>query len=228
MINTITDNTINKIYNEFIVSKLNTKYLEKYKTLSEDMNTSEWNWKDKDFSRVISLLEFKNFMENNSKIFNNVLVYNGPNDPEIQYIKYNNISFIDYESNKSNDLHTLESKITYDFFMTNQTLEHTYDPCLILRKIYEIMEDDGLIYLNVPSLCPPHSTPFHHYNGFTPVGLGAIVQQAGFKILDIGFWGNKEYVTKLFTTNSWPDYFMLNDHKNDFNYSAISWIFAKK
>lgn len=228
MNNFISKNLISNIYDEFIVPKLNATYLEKYKNISFNLQSSRWPWKDKDFSRVISLLEFKLFMEKNNNTFNKSLIYNGPNDPELEYINCNNFVFVDYDTNKEKDLHLLKADIKYDFFMTNQTLEHTYDPCLILRNVYEIMNFDGLIYFNVPSLCPPHSTPFHHYNGFTPTGLGAIVQQAGFKILDIGFWGNKEYIMKLFNNNSWPDYTSLNDYCNDFNYSAISWIFAKK
>lgn len=224
----VNENEITEIYDKFIVPKLNKTYTDKYKVLPHQYNDASWNWQHKDFGRVISMLEFKEYMEKNPRIYDHALISNGPNDPELKFLNYKNISFIDYEKDKNNDLHLLNSKEKYDFFMTNQTLEHTYDPCLILRNIYSIMNDNGVIYINVPTLCPPHNTPHHHYNGFTPVGLGSIVKQAGFKILDIGFWGNKEFVTSLFTTNDWPDYLRLNDYTNDFNYSVITWIFAKK
>jgi hypothetical protein len=50
------------------------------------------------------------------------------------------------------------------------------------------MKDGGIVYMNAPSINIPHLTPYHFYTGPTPVGLGCIVQQAAFEILDIGFW----------------------------------------
>jgi hypothetical protein len=228
MNNIINENLIQEIYEKYITPKLNQIYENKYSELPMEYNDSNWNWDHKDFSRVISLLEFKDYMDKNPRVYNNALISNGTNDPELRFLKYKNISHIDYEKNKKYDLHDLNLNEKYDFFMCNQTLEHTYDPCLILRNIFNIMEDGGVVYVNVPALCPPHNTPHHYYNGFTPVGLGCILKQAGFTILDIGYWGNKDFVTHLFNTNDWPDYRMLKNYKNDFKYAAISWIFAIK
>jgi hypothetical protein len=221
-------NQIIEIYNKFIAPKLNDEYNNRYKKLPMRMNNDCWNWRHKDFSRVIAMLEFRRFTKKNRRVFEHALISNGTGDPELRFIKYKNVSFIDYEKDKKYDLQTLKMDKKYDFFMSNQTLEHTYDPCLIFRNIYEIMNKDGIVYMNVPSLSPPHNTPHHHYSGFTPVGLGCIAKQAGFEILDIGFWGNKEYVMYMFSRNDWPDYTQLQDYTNDFKYSVTSWIFAKK
>ena len=69
------------IYNKFVVPKFNN--LDKYKNLPLDFNNKNWKWEDKDFPRVISLLEFKSFLEKiGNPIFQNVLSFNGANDPE--------------------------------------------------------------------------------------------------------------------------------------------------
>ena len=220
------ENEINDIYNNFIKTKNNVDYRDKRKDVLTILNTTNWKWENKDFSRVISLLEFKEYI--NNATFKKSLIFNGHSDPELQYLNTNAIIHFDYENNKEYDLHSFQSDERFDFFMLNQTLEHTYDPCLVLRNVYNIMNEGGLIYINVPSLCPPHNTPFHYYNGFTPTGLGAIVRQAGFEICDIGYWGNKEYVQYLFEHNDWPDYKKLKDYTNNIDYAVISWVFAKK
>ena len=128
------------------------------------------------------------------------------------------------------DLQTLDlEEKDFDFVIVNQTLEHVYDPVLCLKNIYNHMKPGGILFFNVPTNGIPHSIPFHHYTGFTPVGVGVIVKAAGFRILSIGQWGNLEYLKKLFETNSFTDYRALrNPGINDFRCPIITWIFAIK
>ena len=75
----------------------------------------------------------------------------------------------------------------------------------------------------------PYATPFHFYTGFTPVGLEALVQLAGFKILHICQFGNFEYLNLLLKTHAWPDYAQLKRPGiNEFENPVITWIFAVK
>ena len=139
----------------------------------------------------------------------------------------------DYEDDKINhDLHSLNlPEKDFDFFMSNQTLEHVYDPVLVVKNIYKHMRKGGLVYMNLPAVNIPHSTPFHHYTGFTPVGLGCIFKSAGFKILDIGFWGNANYHNYIFNHYSppkWPDIRIIKDYGSHFERPAVTWIFAEK
>lgn len=85
-----------------------------------------------------------------------------------------------------------------------------------------------MVYISVPSINLIHSKPCHYYIGMTPTGLGGIVKQAGFEILDIGFYGNKEYIEFLFKNNDWPNYTQIKNYTNDINCIVCSWIFAKK
>lgn len=218
---------INKIYQEYILPKQSSAYLNKYNKNNVIPHSTH---KNKDFARIIALYEFVEFIEKYDKKFLQVCSFNGIDDPEIQYIQYEKIFNYFYEKNApKTDLISLDlDDKKFDFFMVNQTLEHVYDPCLAMRNIYNHVTDGGLVYFNVPCNGIPHDTPHHFYNGFTPISLGCMVEQAGFNILDIGFWGNKEYILKMFSENTWPDYSQLNDYKNDVNYPVIGWVFARR
>jgi SAM-dependent methyltransferase len=218
------------IYNKYIKINETTEYSNKYVPLPLEYNNKNWKWEGKDFPRVISLLEFKRYMEKYNFHFNNVLSFNGSNDPEYEYIKYNNITNYNYESDIINyDLHTLNlKKKDFDFVMINQTIEHLYDPILCLENIYDHLNKDGIFYANVPTNNIPHSTPEHYYTGITPSGLGVMTKLAGFNILEIGQWGNREYLNILFSTG-WSDYKYSNTPGiNELDCPLITWVLAKK
>ena len=219
---------VHKIYNNYVKINETSDYINKYNNLPLQYNNKNWKWEGKDFPRIISLLEFKEFMENNNNTFNNVLSFNGSNDPEYEYINCNSITNYNYTDDKiNNDLHSLKlNKNDFDFVMLNQTLEHLYDPITCLRNIYAHLKDGAIFYANVPVNNIPHSIPEHYYTGITPVGLGAIVESVGFEILEIGQWGNFDYLKKLFTIG-WCDYRDVSTN-NEINCPIITWIFAKK
>lgn len=226
----LSNNDICQIYDQFVKPKQQDEYLTRYSNLPVHLNTKSWRWENKDFPRVISLLEFERFSKETSLSFEKVLSFNGRSDPEYDFITYSQLKNYNYlDDTTKYDLHTfdLEEK-DFDFFMCNQTLEHVYDPCLVLRNIHAHMRPGGLFYCNVPSINMAHDTPYHYYTGFTPTGLGCVVKQAGFEILDIGFWGNTEYINFMMNNNDWPDYRKLSNYSSEINKEAISWIFAKK
>jgi hypothetical protein len=113
--------------------------------------------------------------------------------------------------------------------MLNQTIEHLYNPILALQNIHKHMKVGGVFYTNVPSNNIPHSTPYHFYTGITPVGLGAMVKLAGFDILKIGQWGNREYLRQSYATALWPDYtYSSNPGHNEIECPIITWCLATK
>jgi SAM-dependent methyltransferase len=219
---------IYRIYNNFVKINENSEYCNRYSELPLEFNNKNWKWENKDFPRVIALLEFKKFMENNNNFFNNVLSFNGSTDPEYEYIKFNNRINYDYDKDKiNNDLHNLNlNKKDFDFVMLNQTIEHLYDPIRCLQNVYKHLNKGAIFYANVPVNNIPHSTPEHYYTGITPTGLGVMTEIAGFEILEIGQWGNFDYLTKIFTIG-WTDYRNSLSH-NEINCPLITWIFARK
>ena len=227
----LSENDINEIYNKYISVNYTKEYANKYVPLPLYLNDKKWKWEGKDFPRVIALLEFMGYMFEYNKTFNNVLSFNGQSDPEYEYLDYLDCYNYNYEDNPVKyDLHHLElNRNDFDFVMTNQTIEHLYNPILALKNIYNHLKIGGMFYANVPVNGIPHCTPFHYYTGITPSGLGAMIRLAGFDILNIGQWGNKTYLNKMFETGGWPDYkYSDNPGYNDINCPVITWCLAIK
>lgn len=224
----ITDKDIQDIYTQFVKPNHTQEYKQRYMPLPLQRDNTSWRWEGKDFPRVIAVLEFERFVNEHGITSSKALAINGEFDPEWHYLTTKQKFAIDYETD-NHDLHTLELDQTdFDFVMVNQTLEHVYDPIRCLQNINKHMCSGGILYLNVPANSILHSVPFHHYTGYTPVGLGAVVKAAGFKILSIGYWGNWEYLKKMHESYSWPDYRQLKDTSNDVDRPVIAWIFAMK
>lgn len=226
----LSEECINEIYNKHVRINYTDDYVNKYVPLPLYLNNKAWKWENKDFPRIISLLEFKEYMLECNRLFDNVLLFNGDNDPELEYLKYNNLHNYNYADDANYDLHCLKlEKTDFDFAMLNQTIEHLYNPILALQNIHKHMKVGGVFYTNVPSNNIPHSTPYHFYTGITPVGLGAMVKLAGFNILKIGQWGNKEYLRQLYVTAQWPDYtYNSNPGHNEIECPIITWCLATK
>jgi SAM-dependent methyltransferase len=147
----------------------------------------------------------------------------------MEFLWPDEVTNLEYGVTEGYDLHTLSlPKKDYDFAMCNQIIEHLYDPILCLKNIYNHLKIGGMFYANVPTNNIPHSTPYHFYTGITPVGLGCMVTLAGFDILKIGQWGNREYLMKSYES-LWPDYtYSHNPGKNEIDCPVITWVLAVK
>jgi SAM-dependent methyltransferase len=232
--NVVPAEKIKEIYETFVKINYTEEYKNRYVPLPIDKNNKNWKWESKDFPRVIALLEFEKYIEKYNFQIENLLTFNGINDPEKEYLanRFINCHDISYERDRvNNDLHNLNlNKKDYDFAFVNQTLEHVYNPPGCLCNIYNHLKKDGYLYINVPACNGPHDEPYHYFTGFTPTGLAVMAYQAGFKILEIGQWGNIEYMVKMWTcTPEWSDYRQLtNPGLNEFKAPVITWGLFKK
>jgi SAM-dependent methyltransferase len=191
-------------------------------------NNNKWTWRGRACSRIMSLMAFKDFVKRLNIFSNKMLIMNGVKDPELQYIKSNEVVYCNYEDDKEKyDLHSLDLGVyDYDFFMCNNTLEHLYNPIKCLKNIGKHLKFGGWFYGCVPVNDIPHTTPFHYATGFTSTGVAAMLIEAGFEIISIGQWGNVDYLKKMFLTG-WPDYKHVSFY-NDKKCPVICWVFAKK
>ena len=91
--------------------------------------------------------------------------------------------------------------------LMSQTLEHLYDPLLSLVNLRHKLEPGGLLFTSTPTVNRPHMVPFH-FRHYSPMGLAALLSQAGFEILEAGQWGNAHYLDALFELvgMEWPSY----------------------
>jgi SAM-dependent methyltransferase len=224
----ISKEQIQEIYDRYVKINHTSEYDTRYSSLPLQFNNKNWKWENKDFPRIIALLEFKRYMEQYDFYFEDVLSFNNYSDPEYEYLKYKSITNLNYDDDPvNNDLHVFKTDKKFDFAMINQTIEHLYDPLTAIKNIFTHLKPGGIFYANVPANNIPHCDPFHYFTGLTPTGLGVIVKLAGFEILEIGQWGNKEYLNKLFDLG-WIDYRYLSNTGNDKTCPIITWILARK
>jgi hypothetical protein len=88
MIKTISNKEITDIYEKYIVVNYTEKNKSKYVPLPFELNNKKHKWEKIDFGRVISLLEFREYILENNLHFKEVLSFNGEVDPEFEYMKY--------------------------------------------------------------------------------------------------------------------------------------------
>ena len=60
------------------------------------------------------------------------------------------------------------------------------------------------------------------------MGLAMLFKSANFEIVEIGQWGNLEYITKMFSTHDWPGLNVLQNIRNEEKNVCQCWILAKK
>lgn len=179
-----------------------------------------------EISRNYCIMDFKEWTKN---IEIEHLACTSDDDPELKYITYKKKTVLPYPPC---DLHVLSEYYTdhFDFFLFSQTLEHLYNPFDAVKQIYTAVKVGGYVFTSVPTLNIPHNTPIH-FNGFTPMGLAMLFKTSGFEIVEIGQWGNYDYIEKLWKTHAWPTYndlekdgVVLNEERN----VCQCWILARK
>lgn len=223
------ENIIMDIYNTYVNKP--PSYFTKYEKLPLHLNGPEWPWETHDFPRIMSLLDYREWLQKyNLKHFKKVLSTCA--DPELCYITWDKMVRAEYNSETNeNDLHLLDlPEKDFDFVTFAQTLEHLYNPLQALNRLYDHMIPGGYIYTNFPTINIPHMTPYH-YSGLTPMGAVMLFLSAGFNIIDVGYWGNFEYIQYIFRTGNWPDWReLIHDGiiKNEPMCQVQAWLLCRK
>lgn len=219
-----TQEDIDKLYLSKI--KLPDSYFKKYSVMPNcPVKAYNYIWSYHDFPRNICILDFIEWTIKH-KINIEHLGYTCNTDPELEFINPLKKTLLSYPSY---DLHNISNnfKEEFDFFLFNQTIEHLYNPFEAVKQIYNILKHGGYVFTSVPTINIPHMTPIH-FNGFTPMGLAMLFKTANFEIIEIGQWGNYEYISKLWSEHSWPGFNKLNDIRNVEKNVAQCWILVKK
>jgi SAM-dependent methyltransferase len=222
-----TEEYIQALYRDKV--KLPASYFTKYAVLPAcPVKSYNYNWGHYDFPRSWGILDFIEWNKKyNIKIDH--LGYTCDSDPELEFITPTKKTLIPYPPY---DLHTISTsfKNEFDFFLFNQTIEHLYNPYEAIKQIYETVKPGGYVFTSAPTINIPHLTPIH-FNGFTPMGLAMLFKSANFEIIEIGQWGNLDYIKQLWTTHSWPGYNVLHKKNvvtNEERNVCQCWILAKK
>jgi SAM-dependent methyltransferase len=218
---------IHNTYNKFV--NKNKDYLNKFSPFPFHLNKNKWKWEGKDFPRIPCVLDFQDWIIKHNITFFDSVLSTCINDPELEFLSYNKITYLPYDK-KNGDFHTLDLNQKFDFVIFNQTIEHLYNPFLSMKNLYNHLNDGGFLFTSLPTINIPHMVPFH-FNGFTPIGLCMLMKSVGFEIVELGFWGNFNYISQLFQNHTWPSYEDLlidNNISNEPKNTVQCWILVQK
>jgi hypothetical protein len=222
------DEDLHEIYRYFV--KKPASYFSKWEYLPPCPIRS---WKNSyvghDFPRIWCFLDLQEWVTKHNLQSPEMMASTDTEDPEMQLFTPKTLVEIPYPPN---DLHQIATQYqsTFDFFLFSQTLEHLYNPYGAVRQIHATLKPGGYVFTSVPTINIPHFTPIH-YGGINPMGLAILFISNGFRVIEIGQWGNYDYIKKLFAAHKWPD---INDLikqgrvTNEEQNVCQCWILAQK
>ena len=166
-----------------------------------------------EFPRLITLLEFERLVTKHAIAAERVLMLNGgaDGDPELAYLDHRHVDRADYDEDPARfDLHSPQfDRSDYDFAILSQTLEHLYDPGLAVAQLFTALAPGGYVWASVPTVSQLHSIPHHFITGFTPIGVACLFAHAGFEVVEVGQWGNNDFVSQTFALGIFPTFYDL-------------------
>lgn len=72
---------------------------------------------------------------------------------------------------------------TFDSVITNQVLEHVFNPDVFLSEIHRVLKDDGIVLLTVPFVWDEHEQPFD-YARYSSFGLKYLLEKYQFEVIE--------------------------------------------
>lgn len=72
---------------------------------------------------------------------------------------------------------------SYNSVLTNQVLEHVFNPEIFLAEIYRVLKPGGNLLLTVPFVWDEHEQPWD-YARYSSFGLIHLVEKMGFKVVE--------------------------------------------
>lgn len=78
-----------------------------------------------------------------------------------------------------------ESSVKFDFLICISALEHFKKPISVLKKFYNLMNDDGFLFIEIPNSLKPYKTfaeffSYEHLNHFTLETIIKFLEKTGF------------------------------------------------
>lgn len=74
---------------------------------------------------------------------------------------------------------------TFDVVLCTEVLEHLPEPIRAVKELARILKPGGKFLLTAPLGSYLHQEPYHFYGGFTPHWYNKVLQEYGFKIINI-------------------------------------------
>lgn len=104
----------------------------------------------------------------------------------------------------------------FDYVISNEVLEHVFEPEKFMEEIYRILKPDGLLLITVPFVWDEHETPYD-YGRYTSFGLNHLILKSGFKVIDQHKIGSYvETLAQLFSSYIYTVFSTKNRYVNVF------------
>jgi SAM-dependent methyltransferase len=151
------------------------------------------------YSRVVSLAHFAALVNilGLSKQPHTGVISGSLNEPELQFIQSDNVTVLNFDSDRSFDLDKpWFERPSQNFSMTlcNQVLEHVFNPHLAFKNLMHVTRPDGYIYVTIPTINCIHGEPHFYSSGYHPRFLQRLGLENGLEVVTIGYWGSFKYM----------------------------------
>jgi SAM-dependent methyltransferase len=113
-----------------------------------------------------------------------------------------------------------------DVVFCEQVLEHVRHPTRAARNLWRLLRPGGLAIVSVPFMIRIHREPEDYWR-FSPAGLEALLEDAGFQVEQVRSWGNRPSVL----SNLWfwfPYIPFLNPLRDNPEVPQVVWAFARR
>ena len=196
-----------------------------------------------DAARAFTVLDFCKWARSYKFERPRRLLVTDSNDPELRCLQQPSDRTVLLAFDKltgSGDFHRPLPVQGMDLIVVSQTLEHLHTPALALSHMFRALSPGGFLFTSVPFInklhdgVPLESPPYlHHFTHYTPFGLAVAAATIGFEVLELGSWGNRDYVKNILIdhfpgVDLWPS---LRENRNFANNPlapAQAWILAHR
>jgi SAM-dependent methyltransferase len=116
----------------------------------------------------------------------------------------------------------------FDVVICEQVLEHVPDPWTAAAHLRELTVPGGHAIVSTPFLIKVHEIALfdlRDYWRFTPRGLRALLESAGFVVDSVETWGNRRCV--IGNLRRWTPYRRWHPLRNDPDLAVQVWAFAR-
>ena len=165
-----------------------------------------------DPARVVSLINFDQFLKNNSLEVERIAIVSGSmNEPELLFCpvnaQVNLLSFEDdpvlFDLNKdwSRSAWKQHHEV-YDLVLCEQVLEHCLNPARAFHNLATLLKPGGVLHVSVPAINNTHGEPHYFYAGFPTSTLEAFAKKADLTVMACNSW-RSDKAARMYATCDW-------------------------
>jgi SAM-dependent methyltransferase len=125
------------------------------------------------------------------------------------------------------DIERIKQFGKFDLFIFCHVFEHLLNPNEVANLLHDAMNEDGLVYIEVPNLQKPEAPKcyfsFEHVNYFTPTSLENLMNQSGFEVDSMNRFDNGPKISPYYPViaSTWKKSDKIAELKNNFEEAVV-------